>query len=173
MGAWYPVLCVDEWTKEPLIWTMNLDADLIILADKWDHFELKQNLQDEWRKEWRAKGWDQINPTPTMGNIAAEPRRPYIYIGDAAGRGTFEYMVWGEKLGWEPQINVETGEVRVLRMADCFGRSSTIHGAVARQASQGYWEGVQRPRRTGIEPLYDVEPRCPGSSRRVRVGRVR
>ena len=125
MGTWLPGLCVDEWSDEPTVWMMTLDCELVVLTDKGDHFELKENLQDKWRKEWKAKGWDAINPTPTLGNIAADPKRPYIYMGDCEGRGTFDYLVFGEKLGWTPRINVESGETKyvpaVSAMSDSTG----------------------------------------------------
>ena len=75
---------------------------------------MKENVQDKWRKDWSAKGWDVIQPSFNFGNIAAEPNRPYVYIGDGAGLGNFDYIYVGDKLNFNPAHQYRNGR-RSLR----------------------------------------------------------
>ena len=129
MGSWLPVLCVDEWAPETTVWTLNPDPDVVMLVDKGDRFELKRNLQEEWRKEWKAKGWDVINPSYNLGNIAAEPNRPYIYVGDGAGLGNHSYIYVGDPR-LVPRVNVETGEARYVPCVSAVGFDGLVYNSV-------------------------------------------
>ena len=132
LGLRLPWLCVDQWAAEPTVWTKNADAELLLLTDKGDRF-VERNLQEQWRNEWTARGWDAISADCDFGAIAADPRRPYIYVGEANCAGNFGWGWEGHRSEWSPRINVESGEVRWTPSLSAIAQDGLIYNSLGQK----------------------------------------
>lgn len=116
-----PTFCLDRWASEPTIWIVDPNFHVQLWADKGDRFELKRDLYEDLKRDWKgeiiqdARGGTGFSSNFFVGNLTADPHRPYVYIGDGRGGGPmFRYQK-------SPRINADTGEVEIVQGATVIG----------------------------------------------------
>jgi len=112
--------CLDPHTPEPTLWIIAGNFHVQLWTDKGDRFELKRDLHADLEREWKGKIVEDTSGTGFsshffVGNMTADPHRPYLYLTDSRVGGPIF------RRGLSPRIHVETGEVEITRAATVIG----------------------------------------------------
>lgn len=116
-----PMLCLDSWAEATTIWLTDAEFHVQLWVDKGDRFEMKRNLYDDLKKDWKGKiiddegGGTGFSSNFFVGNITADNNRPYLYLGDSRLGGP---IFRGAQ---SPRINTQTGQVEIVPGANVIG----------------------------------------------------